>query len=76
MGEIISKQRHMALDIGQEIEIQNEILDDIGDAMDETDQRLSRNTRNIRKVSVKSNTCGLWVLIVLLFVADLVIAIL
>jgi syntaxin 8 len=75
LGEIISKQRHMALDIGNEIEVQNEILDDIGDAMEETDQRLTRNTRNIRRVSVKSSTCGLWLVIVLLFVANVVVSI-
>lgn len=75
LGEIITKQRHMAIDIGNEIEVQNEILDDIDDAMEETDQRLTRNTRNIRRVSVKSNTCGLWVVIVILFVANLVVAI-
>lgn len=34
-----------------------EILDDIGDNMDQTNERLIRNTRNIRKIDMKSDTC-------------------
>ncbi|CAG2105910.1 unnamed protein product [Medioppia subpectinata] len=58
LAEIISRQKNMAQGIGSEIEIQNEIIDDIGDAMDQTNDRLLRNTRNIRKVNRKSGTCG------------------
>jgi len=73
LGEILSKQKFIARDMCQEITVQNEILDDINDIMDQADVRLVRNIRNTEKVSRKSDTCGLWVLIVLLFVADIVI---
>ncbi len=36
----------------------SEIIDDIGDVMEQTNDRLIRNTRNIKKVSLKSSTCG------------------
>ncbi|CAG2177882.1 unnamed protein product [Oppiella nova] len=35
-----------------------EIIDDIGDTMDQTNDRLLRNTRNIQKVNRKAGTCG------------------
>ncbi|RWS31896.1 hypothetical protein B4U80_04483 [Leptotrombidium deliense] len=74
LGEIISKQKYMAKGISTEIDAQNEILDDIHDTMDQTTDRLIRNTRNIKKVDRKSNTCCYWVIIILLLVAIITVA--
>lgn len=35
-------------------------MEDIGEAMDDNNERLLRNTRNIRFVSRESGTCGMW----------------
>ncbi|XP_054153955.1 syntaxin-8-like isoform X2 [Oppia nitens] len=74
LSEIIERQKHLAQGISSEIDIQNEIIDDIGDAMDQTNDRLLRNTRNIRKVGLKSGTCCYWVIITLLFVAIITVS--
>lgn len=74
LGEILTKQKFIARDMCEEITVQNEIIDDITTALDNADQRLERNIRNTKKISSKSGTCGLWMLIVLLFVVDIVIA--
>jgi len=74
LDEIITRQKNLARGIGTEIDIQNEIIEDIGDNMDQTNERLIRNTRNIKKVSRKSDTCTYWVVIILLLVAIIVVA--
>lgn len=45
-----------------------EIIDDVADVMDQTNDRLIRNTRNIKKVDRKSNTCGKRQLNLILFI--------
>ncbi|WAQ96043.1 STX8-like protein [Mya arenaria] len=56
-------------------QIIREILDDIIDHTDRTGQRLIKETRHIRIVDRKSATCGFWVVIILLFVAIIVVAV-
>ena len=73
LDEIIIRQKNLARGIGTEIDVQNEIIDDIGDNMDQTNERLIRNTRNIKKISLKSDTCFYWIIIILLFIANLVV---
>jgi len=73
LDTIIIRQKALARGIGTEIDIQNEIIDDIGDNMDQTNERLLRNTRNIQKISYKSETCCYWVIIIILFIANLVV---
>ncbi|XP_052791138.1 syntaxin-8-like [Mya arenaria] len=75
LSNVISRQKNMALDIGNEVGQQNEILDDIIDHTDRTGQRLIKETRHIRIVDRKSATCGFWVVIILLFVAIIVVAV-
>ncbi|XP_025016684.1 syntaxin-8 [Tetranychus urticae] len=75
LADIISRQKSMAQGIATEIDIHNEILDDITDAMDDNHGRLVRNTRNIAKVSRKSDTCCYWVVIVLLMIIIIVISV-
>jgi hypothetical protein len=74
LDEIIIRQKNMARDIGIEIETQNEVIDDITEGMDHTNERLIRNTRNIKKVGKKSGTCGYWIVIILLFIIIIVLA--
>lgn len=75
LDEIITRQKGLVSTIGQQIDDQNEIIDDIGDGMDRTNQRLVRNTRNIGRVSRKSNTGCYWFIIILLFIAIVVVSV-
>ncbi|XP_074600673.1 syntaxin 8 [Brevipalpus obovatus] len=74
LGEIISRQKAMAHGICTEIDLHNEILDDIGDAMDANNDRLVRNSRNIAVISRKDGSCCYWLIIFLLFIAIVVLS--
>ncbi|KAK3090808.1 hypothetical protein FSP39_014833 [Pinctada imbricata] len=58
LSRVISRQKQMAIDIGDEVDSQNDLIDDIGDHMDRTGERLIKETRHIRMVDRKSATCG------------------
>ncbi|KAI0212308.1 Syntaxin-8 [Lamellibrachia satsuma] len=75
LSSVIGRQKQMALDLGNEVDNQNELIDDIMDHTDRTDQRLIKETRHINIVDRKSNTCCMWVTIVLLFLAIVIIAV-
>lgn len=66
LGEAIKRQKQMANEIGNEVEIHNEILDNIDDGLTNTDSNIRKNTRNIRLVMKKSSTFYLWLMIVIL----------
>lgn len=74
LGNIITRQKYLAQGINTEIDLHNEILEDIGEAITDTDDRVTRNTRNIQVVSNKASTCGYWTVIVLLLIAIIVVA--
>ncbi|KAH9400761.1 Syntaxin-8 [Tyrophagus putrescentiae] len=59
LGNIITRQKYLAQGINTEIDLHNEILEDIGEAITDTDDRVTRNTRNIQVVSNKASTCGM-----------------
>ncbi|XP_048761035.2 syntaxin-8-like [Ostrea edulis] len=75
LSKVISRQKEMAIDIGNEVDIQNDLIDDIGDHMDQTKERLVKETRHVRLVDRKSATCGYWVAIILIFLTIVVILI-
>ncbi|XP_061181988.1 syntaxin-8-like [Saccostrea echinata] len=75
LSKVISRQKQMAIDIGNEVDSQNDLIDDIGDHMDQTKTRLIKETRHIRIVDRKSATCAYWVAIILIFIAIIVILI-
>ena len=68
LHEVIVRQKRMARAIGGEVEVQNEILDDIGDAMDQTNERLLATTQSIRSVDRRDKTCKYWTVILLLLI--------
>lgn len=74
LSKVISHQKQMAVDIGHEVDAQNEIIDDIGEHMDRTNERLIKERRHIKIVDKKSATCWYWMIILLLFVAIIVVA--
>lgn len=75
LSHVVSRQKQMAIDIGNEVDDQNELLDDIGDHIDRTDNRVQRETRHIRIVDRKSAGCWYYVVIMLLFIAIVIIGV-
>ncbi|XP_042908437.1 syntaxin-8 [Parasteatoda tepidariorum] len=75
LHDVVVRQKHMAANIGQELDLQNEIIDDIVDHADNTRERLIKETRHVAIVDRKSGECCYWVIIVLLFIAIVVIAV-
>ncbi|BFZ03378.1 hypothetical protein BsWGS_06416 [Bradybaena similaris] len=73
LSRVVGRQKQMAIDIGTEVDSQNEIIDDITDHVQRTDVRVQRETRHIKIIDRKSGACCFYILIVLLFVAIIVI---
>ncbi|KAH9494905.1 Syntaxin-8 [Bulinus truncatus] len=71
---VIGRQKQMAVDIGNEVDSQNDLLDDIIDHTERTGSRIQRETRHIRIVDRKSASCCYYIVIILLLVAIIVIA--
>uniref|UniRef100_A0A7G3B4C0 Regulatory protein zeste n=1 Tax=Lutzomyia longipalpis TaxID=7200 RepID=A0A7G3B4C0_LUTLO len=69
-----SHQKDLALRIGDEVETQNEIIDDIADQLEHTDARINSATRRIEVVSAKDRTWPYWSIIIGLFVAIIIVA--
>lgn len=75
LHDVIVRQKRIAEVIGNEVGVQNEILDDLGDNMDQTRQRLVDTTQNIRIMGRRDKgTWKYWLVIVLLGVAIVVLA--
>lgn len=69
LSKVITRQKHIAQAIHSEVDHQNEIIDDLADHVDRTDERLIEGTRTVQNISQKDKTCGYWVVILLLFLA-------
>lgn len=74
LSEIIRRQKQMAHAIGDEVESQNDIIDNIADHVDLTRDQMARQTTQINLVERKDRTCGYWVVIISLFLAIVILA--
>lgn len=74
LSEIIRRQKQMAYAIGDEVESQNDLIDNIADHVDFTRDQMARQTNQINLVERKDRTCGYWVVIISLFVAIVILA--
>ncbi|XP_068448637.1 syntaxin-8 [Clinocottus analis] len=74
LAAVISRQKIMGREIGNELDEQNEIIDDLAHLVDKTDDRIRNETRRVKLVETKSASCGMMVVIVLLLIAIVVIA--
>lgn len=72
LSKVITRQKHIAQAIHGEVDHHNEIIDDLADHVDRTDERLIEGTRAVQDLSKKDRTCGYWVVIVLLFISIIV----
>ncbi|KAF1395062.1 hypothetical protein PFLUV_G00007650 [Perca fluviatilis] len=75
LAAVISRQKIMGKEIGNELDEQNEIIDDLAHLVDKTDDRIRNETRRVKLVETKSASCGMLVVIVLLLIAIIVVAV-
>ena len=68
LSSIIQRQKLMGRAIGEEIDYQNDLIDDITEGVDRTKDKLIRTETHVKKVNKKSGSCALLVTVVLLFV--------
>jgi len=73
--KVITRQKAIAQTINTEVDHQNEIIDDLADHMDRTDERLIDGTRRVRSISRKDRTCGYWIVIILLLISIIAVAV-
>lgn len=74
LSRIIGRQRQIAQTIGDEVESQNDLIENIADNVDRTRDRMAQQTSQITVVDRKDRTFGYWMVILLLFVAIVVVA--
>ncbi|NP_001090074.1 syntaxin 8 S homeolog [Xenopus laevis] len=75
LSSILARQKQMGQDIGNELDEQNEIIDDLTTLVDTTDSKIRNQTRHIKLVDKKSTSCAMMVVIVLLLIAIVVVAV-
>ena len=75
LSSIISRQKQMGQEIGNELDEQNEIIDDLANLVENTDEKLHTETRRVNLVDRKSTSCGMTMVILLLLVAIVVVAV-
>uniref|UniRef100_A0A3Q2NU71 Syntaxin-8 n=1 Tax=Fundulus heteroclitus TaxID=8078 RepID=A0A3Q2NU71_FUNHE len=75
LAAVISRQKIMGQEIGNELDEHNEIIDDLAHLVDKTDGRIRNETRRVKLVETKSASCGMLVVIVLLLIAIVVVAV-
>ncbi|XP_043671882.1 syntaxin-8 [Vespula pensylvanica] len=74
--KVIERQKEIGQTISNTVDQHNEIIDDLADHMDMTDQSLINRTRQVENISYKDRTCGYWIIIILLFISIVVVALL
>ncbi|KAL1780909.1 syntaxin-8 [Sigmodon hispidus] len=75
LSSIISRQKQMGQEIGNELDEQNEIIDDLANLVENTDEKLHTEARRVTLVDRKSTSCGMVMVILLLLVATVVVAV-
>lgn len=59
LSRIIGRQRQIAQTIGEEVESQNVLIDNIGEGVDRTLDRMARQTTQITVIDRKDRTWGM-----------------
>ncbi|XP_054391406.1 syntaxin-8 isoform X1 [Pongo abelii] len=59
LSSIISRQKQMGQEIGNELDEQNEIIDDLANLVENTDEKLRTETRRVNMVDRKSASCDM-----------------
>jgi len=72
-SQTLDRTKEIALDIGDEVDEQNKLLDDMDKDVTQVNQRLRSATKRIKDVTKKSGSCFLWLIIVFLFLVFLAV---
>ncbi|XP_018573230.1 syntaxin-8 [Anoplophora glabripennis] len=75
LSDVISRQKNIAHTISSEVDFHNEILDGLGNQMEQTNERVRTETRHIDVVGNTDKTCIYWVVIILLFISIIAVAV-
>ncbi|XP_016966069.1 syntaxin-8 [Drosophila biarmipes] len=75
LSATLSRQRQLATQLGNEVEDQNSILDNLANAMDRVESGVQRETQSIGQVNRRDSTWGYWLVIIALFVAIIVVVV-
>ncbi|XP_032232980.2 syntaxin-8 [Nematostella vectensis] len=75
LSSIIQRQKMIGYAIGDEVDSQNEIIDEVTDQTTLTNARIVKATTHAQKVSAKSSTCGMLVVIVLLLITIVIVGV-
>lgn len=70
----IARQKQLGMHIGDELEDQNEMLDELNEGVENTNKRLTRETQHVVRVTEKAKAGGMFCCIVLLILAIIVVA--
>ena len=76
IAQNLARTKRIAVAIGEEVEDQNDLIDEIKDKTDNVNTKFTRENRHVDTVLAKSSTTLLWVIIVCLFLAIVLILIL
>ncbi|EHB02753.1 Syntaxin-8 [Heterocephalus glaber] len=74
LSSIISFQTQMGQEIRNELDEQNEIVDDLANLIENTNEKLHTKTRHVNLINRKSASCRMIMVILLLLLAVVVIA--
>ncbi|XP_075251509.1 syntaxin-8-like [Convolutriloba macropyga] len=75
ISQSLARTKRMAEAIGDEVDDQNDLIDDIKDKADTVQGKFQKENRHVNMVLEKSSTTMLWVIIIILFVVILLILI-
>jgi len=75
LSAVIKRQKLMGQAIGEEIDYQNELIDDITEGVDRTKDKLIRTETHVKKVHKKAGSCGLLVTVIVLFIVIIVVSV-
>ncbi|GAM21962.1 hypothetical protein SAMD00019534_051370, partial [Acytostelium subglobosum LB1] len=70
----ITRQKELAIAIGNEAESQGVLLDDINDHVDSTSARLRNATKSVVRLTQDAKTTGLWATICFLIIALIIVS--
>ncbi|XP_050443831.1 syntaxin-8 [Adelges cooleyi] len=74
LASIVSRQKNIAITITNEVDFQNELVDDLLVKMDKTSAGIESQTKEVVHILKKDSTKGLWLIIILLLIANVVVA--
>jgi len=73
LSRVIGRQKTLARAIGDEVEYQNELIDDITTHVDRTRDRIHGETQRVRTIDRKDSTCAYWTVILILLAVIIII---